>query len=303
VKVGIVLGLHDSPLWITDQIRSIQDQSHTDWVMVIRDDGPQTATSALAQSSTQRDPRISYRCAEPAGFVANFLMGLRELPADCEAGAFSDQDDIWNRDKLARAVDALRDFGDQPALYCARRHVLTERGIVGDTLLYTRPPSFANALIENIAPGNTIVLNRAALDLARRTAPLASGVFAHDWWLYQLISGVGGIVIYDPEPVVQYRQHSQNILGAGEHGLTWLTNKLAVTKGLYRARIDCHVVALRAVYDRLTPENQTLLDRFCAARRAKGPLSRLRAMRRLPVRRQGTLSHLTFLTAVVCDYA
>ncbi|WP_417267836.1 glycosyltransferase [Celeribacter baekdonensis] len=303
MKVGIVLGLHDSPAWIADQIRSIQDQSYPDWVMVIRDDGPWTETSDLAHSTAQSDPRLSYRRAEPAGFVVNFLMGLRDLPPDCDAGAFSDQDDIWNRDKLARAVSALRGFGDQPALYCARRHLLTESGIAGETQLYKRLPSFANALIENIAPGNTIVLNCAALDLARTTAPLASDVFAHDWWLYQLITGVGGIVIYDPEPVVQYRQHSQNILGAGEHGLTWLTNKMAVTKGLYRARIDQQTAALHAVYDRLTPENQTLLDRFCTARRAKGPLSRLRAMTRLPVRRQGALSHLTFLAAVACDYA
>ena len=43
-------------------------------------------------------------------------------------------------------------------------------------------------------------------------------VVAHDWWAYQLVSGAGGTVIYDPEPLVAYRQHSGNLIG-GNLGL------------------------------------------------------------------------------------
>ena len=41
---------------------------------------------------------------------------------------------------------------------------------------------------------------------------------AHDWWAYQLVSGAGGTVIYDPEPFVAYRQHAGNLIG-GNQGL------------------------------------------------------------------------------------
>ena len=43
-------------------------------------------------------------------------------------------------------------------------------------------------------------------------------VVAHDWWAYQLVSGAGGTVIYDPEPTVDYRQHGANLIG-GNQGL------------------------------------------------------------------------------------
>ena len=41
---------------------------------------------------------------------------------------------------------------------------------------------------------------------------------AHDWWIYLLVSGAGGTVIYDPEPTVRYRQHGGNLIG-GNLGL------------------------------------------------------------------------------------
>ena len=37
---------------------------------------------------------------------------------------------------------------------------------------------------------------------------------AHDWWCYIIICGTGGVVVYDPDPKIYYRQHNNNVLGA-----------------------------------------------------------------------------------------
>ena len=38
-------------------------------------------------------------------------------------------------------------------------------------------------------------------------------VVLHDWWLYQLVSAAGGAIRYDPQPVIKYREHSNNLIG------------------------------------------------------------------------------------------
>src|SRR5262249_53875198 len=59
---------------------------------------------------------------------------------------------------------------------------------------------------------NTMVFNRAAKTLLQTAA--VSDVSVHDWWLYQLISAAGGAIYYDPQPMLQYRQHPDNLFGS-----------------------------------------------------------------------------------------
>ena len=72
--------------------------------------------------------------------------------------------------------------------------------------------SFANSLVQNIASGNTIVLNRAAKQLITETAKNAA-LISHDWWCYIMVSGAGGKIHYDPEVTIKYQQHSKNTIG------------------------------------------------------------------------------------------
>ena len=69
---------------------------------------------------------------------------------------------------------------------------------LGLSPFHGRPPGFRNALIQNIAGGHTMVMNRAAREIL-----IDSGVrdaFLHDWWTYMIVSGAGGRVFYDLHP-------------------------------------------------------------------------------------------------------
>ena len=68
------------------------------------------------------------------------------------------------------------------------------------------------ALTQNVATGCTVMLNRAAADLI--AASRAPGATLHDWWSYLMVSAAGGRVLFDAAPVVLYRQHEANALGA-----------------------------------------------------------------------------------------
>ncbi|HEU0078104.1 MAG TPA: hypothetical protein VFQ76_10675, partial [Longimicrobiaceae bacterium] len=72
------------------------------------------------------------------------------------------------------------------------------------------PLTFQHALMQNVATGCTIVMNRAARDLLAESTP--EDVFMHDAWAYLVIAAFGK-VLYDPVPMVLYRQHAANTIG------------------------------------------------------------------------------------------
>jgi hypothetical protein len=68
------------------------------------------------------------------------------------------------------------------------------RGVsIGLSPLFEKPPSFANAIVQNIGGGNTMVFNEAARQLIAQTVKDAQ-VVSHDWWAYLLVSACGGAV-------------------------------------------------------------------------------------------------------------
>ncbi len=136
--------------------------------------------------------------------------------------AFCDQDDVWQPDKLNRAIQMLRaeagDAAEEPLLYSSRLQMVDgKRQPIGYTRITRRMPSFTNALVENIATGATLVMNRSARDLlaegiARIAGTDVKDVLLHDWWCYLVISAFGK-VLYDTESRILYRQHELNAVG------------------------------------------------------------------------------------------
>ena len=140
-----------------------------------------------------------------------------------------------------------------PALYGARTILIDEAGReTGRSLRFRAAPGFANALVQSIAGGNTMLFNPAAKALMEAARPAA--VIAHDWWIYLLVSGAGGRVIYDPEPTVRYRQHGGNLIG----GNLGLGARLARLRMLAAGRLaeysDVNLAALESAGALITPE-------------------------------------------------
>ena len=109
---------------------------------------------------------------------------------------------------------------------------------------------------------------------------------SHDWWSYQLVSGVGGFVHYDPEPFVRYRQHGNNAVGSN---LGWRARMLRLRRllrGDFRGWNDLHVDALAARSAALTADSRAVLQAFARAREAMLPWQRAAWLRRSGVFRQ-----------------
>ena len=287
--VCILLGLKNGAATLGEQLDSIAQQSHGDWSLILSDDGstddwlPVVSRFAEAQA-----PGQTWVARGPEkGYAQNFLSLVCHAGPLVPFAAFCDQDDVWLKYKLARALALLKAVPqDKPALYAGRTMVCDAAlRQLRPSLQFKRPPSFANALVQSIGGGNTMVLNRAALDILQDSAPRATGIVAHDWWAYQLITGAGGTVCYDPTPTVLYRQHGQNLIGANDTILASLERMRRVMRGQFRAWNTANLAALHRARPWLTDEATATLDHFSAAR--DGALAqRLRALRCSGVGRQ-----------------
>jgi len=215
-RVAVLLAAYQGARFLPAQLQSLAEQTYPDWALYWRDDGSSDATPALLGAFRARPSHAICDAPGRLGAAGNFFHLLRAALAEPDMAyfAFCDQDDVWHADKLARAVARLGGLpAARPALYCARA-ILVDAALrpLGETPRLRRAPGFPAALTQNIAIGCTIVLNRAAAELVAASRPPAETL--HDWWSYLLVSAAGGAVLADPAPVLAYRQHRENAIGA-----------------------------------------------------------------------------------------
>lgn len=111
-----------------------------------------------------------------------------------------------------------------------------------------------------------MVLNRAALDLVQETARYADDVQAHDWWIYQIVAGAGGIIKYDQMPLVLYRQHGANQIGANDTFFGSALRIKQLMEGRFQGWITNNLNALEAANHWLTPHARKTLADFKVGR-------------------------------------
>lgn len=303
--IAILLSTFNGAAYLHAQLESLLAQSHTNWLLFWRDDGSTDGSVDIMRAFAGRLGEGRCLCVAQSGGhmgpTASFmaLLGEAAMRADrLDAVAFADQDDVWLPEKLARGVAALRDVGGSvPAMYCARQ-VLVDRRLrrIGLSPPLPSAPAFPAALTQNIATGCTVLLNRAAALLVAASRPPSGAL--HDWWCYLLVAAAGGRVLTDAEPVILYRQHGGNVVGAPG---SWPRRALAAIRrgpAPFMADFRRHLDALAAHGEVLTPAARGEIAMLQQAL-AGGMRPRLAALRDGGLRRrawsEGLLFRLWFL--------
>jgi glycosyltransferase involved in cell wall biosynthesis len=300
-RVAILLSTFNGAPFLHAQLESLLEQSHEHWVLYWRDDGSSDRTRAVMEQFARRAGQG--RCVEVArsgmhlGVTASFHALLVAVSADLEQAdvvAFTDQDDVWLPHKLARGIAALSDVVPiTPALYCARQ-MLVDAALrpIGLSTAPGRPGGFPAALIQNIATGCTVMLNREAARLVAASRP--SPATLHDWWCYLVVTGAGGCVVQDSEPVVLYRQHGGNLVGAPS---SWLRRGVAALRrgpGVFMSVVRQHVAALLEQPELLTEQAMREVAAMHRALQRRNRLSRLATLRMPGLVRQTWAETLVF---------
>ncbi|MDX8144068.1 glycosyltransferase [Lentzea sp. BCCO 10_0061] len=215
-KVAICLATYNPPRHhFAAQLDSIRAQTHANWVCVISDDSSDEAGLATLHDVVGDDPRfIVVEHEQNAGFYGNFERALQLVPADAEFVALSDQDDLWDADKIETM---LAEFADPSVLlaYCNMRLVDDNGTVITDRVWQDRPDQITD--LEQLLLLNTVTgaasMVRADV-LAERMLPLPPSTPAsyHDQWLAACALSIGRIAFVD-RALHSYRQHGANVTG------------------------------------------------------------------------------------------
>ena len=301
-KVAIVLGFYDGYKFINRQLQSIFDQTHQNFIIFVTDDNSKDNFSLEKLNINERNKkkiRIGIR-NKNLGYAQNFLKALVSIDGYFDYYAFSDQDDIWYREKLEKAINSLEEYPDNQAnLYGSRTELIgaSEDKKLGKSIEFKKSPSFQNAIIQNIFGGNTMIFNRNAFDLIC-SSNINQKIIAHDWWCYQIISGAGGNVFYDKNIYLKYRQHNNNLIGSNISFKDKWLRFCKVANGNFKIQNDHNLKAIINNQNLLIERNQITLTNYIKARKSSF-LKRIFYFAKSGVYRQTLIGNIALFIGIV----
>ncbi len=216
--VVVLMSTYNGANWLREQIDSIFAQIGMVSVkLLVRDDGSTDETVDILEQYKQEHPsEMKLIRGKNLGFALSFsqliVEGLKCYP-QCEYFAFSDQDDVWLPEKLAKAVEKIgMESTDMPMVYCSNTQLVDSdlkpirMGWNPKKVQLTKE----RCLIQSFATGCTMVFNRKAARLYVDHRPEV--VKVHDYLMYQICMFLGKVV-WDENSYILYRQHRNNQIG------------------------------------------------------------------------------------------
>lgn len=221
--VDILLATFNGERFLSDQLRSIEQQSYRAWRVVARDDGSTDATRAILADFRRRHSAMAVLVEDDAcrlGPLGNFHRLLQRSQAPY--ALFCDQDDVWRTDKIERLLELARaqENPDVPVLAHSDLEVvdgnLRPLGRSFWRYQHIDPAHcrWPELVVQNVVTGCACLINSA---LRRAALPIPPEAIMHDWWL-ALVAATSGEIRWTHETTMQYRQHGRNDTGAKEWG-------------------------------------------------------------------------------------
>lgn len=228
--ITVLMAAYNGQDYIKEQIESILNQTYTDWKLIIQDDCSTDDTLNIAKEYAKQYPQKIrvFQSETNSGSAKNNFFSMLKY-AKSEYVMLCDDDDIWLRDKMRMSLNRIKELEvkngkDKPLLVHSDVAVVNkDLNVLCDSIYTYQNMNSArnklnNLLVQNIVVGNTMMVNKALLNMIKS---IPKNALMHDWW-FALIACTFGEIGFVNKETVLYRQHEQNDVGAKE------TNKLSV---------------------------------------------------------------------------
>ncbi|WP_105122570.1 glycosyltransferase family 2 protein [Streptococcus suis] len=306
MNVNILMSTYNGQEFLAEQIRSIQAQTFTDWMLLIRDDGSRDRTREIIADFAQQDNRIHLinpDSTENLGVIKSFHALVQYQRADVYF--FSDQDDVWLPDKLQVTLETAQAYpADQPLMvYTDLKVVNQDLQVMNESMIRSQShhanTELVQELTENTVTGGTSMINHALAELWTVT----DDILMHDWYLALLATAFGKLVYVD-QPTELYRQHAENVLGArtlSKRFKKWIRPHVlfSVYWDLIRnsQKQASHLLALH-----LAPTDRNLVEAFVTIMDKPMP-ERYRILKTYGLRKNKAIHTLVFTSLILTKFA
>ena len=214
--ITIAMALYKPNLvWLKEQIASFASQTDQNFQVLVWNDCPGDDTDYTFLFNRILGPKIPVKIFHGRENIgSNQTFANLTAKTDTPFIAYSDQDDVWEPDKLEVLLNLLQQ--NETALAYSDTMIIDK----DSNLLYTnargvrpRQREYAtdmlqHLLVKNFITGCTILMDTA---IAKEALPFPEEVF-HDWWLAIAAASKNGIC-RAPNPLVRYRIHGDNQSG------------------------------------------------------------------------------------------
>lgn len=228
MTVNILLATYNGERFLQDQLKSIVNQSYTEWKLYISDDGSTDATNDIIKNfkNHYRDKIFVLKNTIPFKNAKDNFISL-VYRTDGDLFLFCDQDDVWQENKLYNMINKYQslpsDKKKQPVLMHSDLIVVdAELNIIAPSFMkFANISSFFSFpelyLVQNNVTGCTMLINDVLRDLfvtcLDKCKSLQKDIIMHDWF-FALIAAYFGEVYFVDTKDIFYRQHGSNVVGA-----------------------------------------------------------------------------------------
>lgn len=209
-KIDILMATYNGEAYVASQIRSLQDQTFTDWTLLVHDDGSTDATLDVIAALAQSDRRI--RIIDDGKRFHDCALNFLHLLQYSEAPycMFCDQDDLWLEHKLQWMLEAMERLdNDQPQVVYSNAFVYNpDIPTIGGSATLCHPEQLRDVLFMNGGiQGCALMFNARMRDICRQ---VPSVVAMHDHVL-TLAAVTFGHLTYVDKHLMLYRRHEKSV--------------------------------------------------------------------------------------------
>lgn len=223
-EYDVLICTYNGEKYIESQIESILEQEIKPQKIIISDDESTDSTLFRCVSCFNTHEYTNFQIIKGPcnGIANNFFHGAKYSTS--EYLFFSDQDDVWTKDKAVIFADSFSSINNTvPALVFSDSYITDEKlRVLSDSFINSASLNIDillddSILLENCVQGASSAINAELRDLLLKslTCIEVESISMHDWWL-AILAKYFGIVSYIDKPLLYYRQHGGNQVGAKE---------------------------------------------------------------------------------------
>ena len=212
--VSIAMATYNGEKYLKEQLDSLLNQTYSDLEIIICDDCSHDSTSQILHEYAEKDSRIKLFFNEKnLGFKKNFEKAISLCNG--EYIALSDQDDIWELNKIETELNAIgnNDFVFHNAELIAGNDIPLNK-TAWELYHFSDEPKDANDVFRRLIPpqgnfvqGSTML---AKTDFIKGCLPIPEGFKYHDWW-FALNSTLHNGFIGLSDCLIKYRRYAEQI--------------------------------------------------------------------------------------------
>ena len=251
-KIDILMATYNGEKYLSEQIDSIINQTYQGWNLLIRDDGSTDSTMEIIESYQKKDTRIKIS-------KAKLIM-------------FSDQDDIWKKEKILRYLERLekiKEFKNEKIMIHSNSNLYREKNqklnlFISDKFLEQK---LENVFFNFFVQGATIMITKS---LKEFILPFPEEVYIHDRYIH-LLTDILFKRVFINESFMDYRQHENNQIGGNTDWKKLISKRYFYEKDyklikkiyeLYKNRLNLEQKNMIESYFKITNVKQNRLRRY-----------------------------------------